>query len=1021
MRARNKFRKQQSRDKLNTPRKEEERFKDRKRKSRSTCLFPDVNLLEPWSPKSPSYSKLLKKSKLVRDILGDDPNFHTDILCHVIRKCMRSPRKQLLMQEKLPCLNSDNKNAVDSKLRKIAVLKTKRKFSDAKQVAGDLLTEYGSCSQIVARSSEYRSNVYRLLSCSSGRNKDQDSYIRKLSDETKNEIVSTFLDAEVSYDLPDTKYVGLKFMSCTMEEAYQMYLQRCSSSRVVAKSTFMKLKPDNIRTIQDTPLRGCKCEVCCNFGFLRDTLVGKGFKGIPKGHTAAIEASWCPFRNDRKPFTIDPKVGFSFEEFPKKECVVRKCSECGILRYSNSLKELNHSLLESNDTVTYKQWEYQEASQNKKSKATNRKMGMVYYSKPIQEVLAHYLKHLHEMSLHQFNKLWQQKQFKITKSNLHHGQVLFVLDFAQNLLLYSQSEPQACHWDHQQVTVHPIVAYYPCPDAGCDELVVEDVIHITADRSHDLQAVCLFERKTIEYLKKQNIHIDELIEYTDNAGQQYKNKDFFLYLSMMKIRATRHFFGVRHGKGPSDRAAANFKNFVKNVIKTGKVNFRTVQELVDYCAEHYEKNEKHRKVKVIFHNKVPRRPQKKLKPLPGTRSIYSVRNIGVSGVAEKRNMSCSCKKCQNGLGICAFPEYADEWVRFSVVIGGHRKKELPKLKSHFDYLSLENRDDIHNDVMNNCDEITPGTNMSGCSSTTNDLALNISTSEFVEPEAAIVVPSRNADSDKYHSDVTNNEPFSDLNHSFDWATLQSQVEGAQDYEELSTVVRERASDIPPVVTRMKMVVSASDPIDTVATKFYPSDGPRGKLCVRNGADGNCLPRSFSHLFFGTECRYQEVRLRMIFEAVQNEEIYLSDDYLGRGLRGKSSRNVAVSYCMYSGVGSVTSRRLNARDIRNVYRADVMSTRTDGTEMGMWQFHHATQVFKRPIGSVYPEGTNPFVRAHTNRVVLPFNECYDQREPVHVMWTPLRMNRKAYDVRHFVPLMWYEFFSCVVISLVSCII
>ena len=72
------------------------------------------------------------------------------------------------------------------------------------------------------------------------------------------------------------------------------------------------------------------------------------------------------------------------------------------------------------------------------------------------------MQQLQEMSLHQFNKVWQLKQFKSAINSLKVGQVLIVHDFSQNLLLYDQDEPQGRHWDHEQVTIHPSVAYYKC-------------------------------------------------------------------------------------------------------------------------------------------------------------------------------------------------------------------------------------------------------------------------------------------------------------------------------------------------------------------------------------------------------------------------------------------------------------------------------------------------------------------------------------------------------------------------------
>ena len=54
-----------------------------------------------------------------------------------------------------------------------------------------------------------------------------------------------------------------------------------------------------------------------------------------------------------------------------------------------------------------------------------------------------------------FFKIWQLHNFNLSLSNLQRGQVLFVHDFQKNLLLLTQDEALAAHWDHPQLTIHP--------------------------------------------------------------------------------------------------------------------------------------------------------------------------------------------------------------------------------------------------------------------------------------------------------------------------------------------------------------------------------------------------------------------------------------------------------------------------------------------------------------------------------------------------------------------------------------
>ena len=63
------------------------------------------------------------------------------------------------------------------------------------------------------------------------------------------------------------------------------------------------------------------------------------------------------------------------------------------------------------------------------------------------------------------------------------------------------------HWKHKQVTMHPSVAYYTCPNDTCNKLVTHEVVHVSDDLKHDAHLVKRFHTKTIDVIKSQNIPI----------------------------------------------------------------------------------------------------------------------------------------------------------------------------------------------------------------------------------------------------------------------------------------------------------------------------------------------------------------------------------------------------------------------------------------------------------------------------------------------------------------------------------
>ena len=292
-------------------------FTDRDRKRLKRKLSQQVECPDtPKKKKSPSYYMVLNKSKEVRNILTESPETHTTILKHVLKHTMKSPRKKAILHEGTvdesdvssfitPSRNSnlianrissvsETSGSVSKEIRKIAILKSHRRRKEAMKKAVDLKNRYSSIKSIADEAAEDPKDVYRILS--EPRKRVKSEYVRKLNDEMKEEVRAIYNNDEVSYCLPDIKYAGLRFMSITIEEAYKIYLKKCTNKRKVASKTFAALKPVYIKTMQKTPMRGSRCDYCTNLGLIRKTIVGLGIEGIPLNHSAAIEKIWCPFR-----------------------------------------------------------------------------------------------------------------------------------------------------------------------------------------------------------------------------------------------------------------------------------------------------------------------------------------------------------------------------------------------------------------------------------------------------------------------------------------------------------------------------------------------------------------------------------------------------------------------------------------------------------------------------------------------------------------------------------------------------
>ena len=210
----------------------------------------------------------------------------------------------------------------------------------------------------------------------------------------------------------------------------------------------------------------------------------------------------------------------------------------------------------------------------------------------------------------------------------------------------------------------------------CKGFIHEEVIHLTPDKTHDHKAVEQFVQTTLHQLEEKGIEIKEIIEFTDHAASQYKLKFSFFNLSKMEIPTTRHYFGVKHGKGPSDCAGSNYKKFVKKTILTGK-NFDNCTELGEYSVTEYVEqrvmhgdNKQKRDVYAhtlkagFYHSEILNHKENppKLCQLKGCRNwMHAVRNTGVPGVVEWQDFDCCCISCMTHSSEYNNKNIADGW------------------------------------------------------------------------------------------------------------------------------------------------------------------------------------------------------------------------------------------------------------------------------------------------------------------------------------------------------------------------
>ena len=114
------------------------------------------------------------------------------------------------------------------------------------------------------------------------------------------------------------------------------------------------------------------------------------------------------------------------------------------------------------------------------------------------------------MSTHLFHFHWQAMQFDECKKQLWEGDVMLIMDFSTNYSHHKQGEIHGAFWCRRQITFHPIIAYYPCPQK-CDRLVCDEIMIVSKDIKHDSFTVDTFVNKALSHVKENGIPVKRVI------------------------------------------------------------------------------------------------------------------------------------------------------------------------------------------------------------------------------------------------------------------------------------------------------------------------------------------------------------------------------------------------------------------------------------------------------------------------------------------------------------------------------
>ena len=854
-----------------------------------------------------------------------------------------------------------------------------------------------------------------------------------------------FLEGPATFSLPDSNYASKVFLNRPVREACQLYNSTTGIQRKLAASTFYRYRPEKkVKLQKDIPLNSCLCEVCENFKLKCKALTACGVKNVVRSAPDAVSITICAYKH----LTDHPDPSVSIiGRYGYCKCIFRKCDKCGVSKMKEHLEIANEQMLRENKNVHWCVWENVEKLMKKGDKVNivNR-VEKLSKSGSLQELVDCYLKDLEALSTHLFLSRNQYQQAINLRDTLPKGVLLCSHDFCTNFTCHRQNEIGAAHYDHSLATVHASVAYFRCETPGCQKVVRMEIIHLSKILKHNASAFNQFNINTVKIAEAETkTNFKLVVNVTDQAPSQYKNRNSFLFSSMFKKPLIHFFLGSRHGKFWSDAASGRFVQWLRKEIAADIVEVTCAKDIAKHATKKYATPElgvndqcQHFRVKINLVDRIPRNLKDSVR-IENTREIHMLKNTGKNGFILTRNIGCLCLPCISGEGECKYPEYFQDWSEHRVI--KRRSLELGKtlwpinLNSSCEtanasvMIGHESRDvfseshcefdfEVEDTTLGDQPEDSVTSPPEQQNTTLGDQPHDSMTSPPEQqnttlgdqPHDSVTSP---PEQQRYQNDEGQKSPNLINSNPIlygkvkSWTDVLASMKKVQSYTELQILCNNLS--LPPLSLDLKEKYDPGlDDIDTLTLDVIKSAEisiPQFFKPTSIIADGNCFPRSLSRLLFGTQCRHGELRVRLVKEGVMNEKHYLDNAHLKVGVCEEiQDSNFVETYCKLSDEFD-TSRTLTKRNVLRIYQNEWFQYRLLGTFSGIFQMLAAANVSQTRVKSYFPDHTVDFVFMNFHRSMVPFGRTSEDLKTCHVVWTKSRS--AACRLQHFVPLLLTE--------------
>ena len=121
------------------------------------------------------------------------------------------------------------------------------------------------------------------------------------------------------------------------------------------------------------------------------------------------------------------------------DCIFRECKKCGAVCFQEAIIEANINV-DWEKICTWHRWENieihvpveKQRNEGGNKEQKKKQFDKIRYTGTLAQLLMLFTKSIHNLSIHIFDFHWQAFQFDECKKLLQHGDVLMIMDFAQN-------------------------------------------------------------------------------------------------------------------------------------------------------------------------------------------------------------------------------------------------------------------------------------------------------------------------------------------------------------------------------------------------------------------------------------------------------------------------------------------------------------------------------------------------------------------------------------------------------------